>query len=203
MATKKNPPVKPVAKSRQSTDQRRAAAGGPSVHSVRKARIANRTEDKMTASQKQRADFFIEEYLQDFNGTQAFVRTLMREGREFEDIAWDYAANKASEMLRWPYVAYHIKKFQDERREGLKHIISKDEIHYVYKREMHDPLNKGATRVAAAVAAERSLYGDPGKGAGPANARGGVMVLPPETTLEDWEKETSRSQAFLKEEVRR
>ena len=34
------------------------------------------------------------------------------------------------------------------------------------------------------------------------NARGGVMLLPPETTLEDWEKQTAQAQAQLKERVR-
>lgn len=34
------------------------------------------------------------------------------------------------------------------------------------------------------------------------NARGGVMVLPPETTLEEWEKQSVQAQAQLKETVR-
>lgn len=34
------------------------------------------------------------------------------------------------------------------------------------------------------------------------NARGGVMVLPPEMSLEDWEKQTAQAQAQLKERVR-
>jgi len=34
------------------------------------------------------------------------------------------------------------------------------------------------------------------------NARGGVMLLPPETTLEEWEKQTAQAQAQLKERVR-
>ena len=34
------------------------------------------------------------------------------------------------------------------------------------------------------------------------NARGGVMVLPPEMTLEEWEKRASQTQALLKETVR-
>lgn len=33
-------------------------------------------------------------------------------------------------------------------------------------------------------------------------ARGGVMVLPPETSLEEWEKQTAQAQAELKQKVR-
>lgn len=34
------------------------------------------------------------------------------------------------------------------------------------------------------------------------NARGGVMVLPPNTTLEEWEKEAAQAQARLRDTVR-
>lgn len=34
------------------------------------------------------------------------------------------------------------------------------------------------------------------------NARGGVMILPPETTLEEWEKQAAPAQAHLKERAR-
>lgn len=82
-------------------------------------RIAARTEGRMSDKTKDRADRFVQQYLRDFNATQAFIRLSIDEGRDCEDISYDYAMNKGYEMKRWPYVANRIQEAMDQKEHQM------------------------------------------------------------------------------------
>lgn len=114
MAAKKAPP-KPVAKDGKKPATKNIL--NPESRSSR--RIAARTEGRMSDKTKDRADRFVQQYLRDFNATQAFIRLSIDEGRDCEDISYDYAMNKGYEMKRWPYVANRIQEAMDQKEHQM------------------------------------------------------------------------------------
>jgi hypothetical protein len=105
----------------------------------------------------------------------------------------------ADSVKRWLDADASLRKAYDEgvelEREALHRTLYEAAI---YKRDLNAAqfLLKHRHNYVQAVAPSKSRVDVN------VNARGGVMVLPAEITLEEWEKQATRTQAKLKEKAR-
>ena len=158
----------------------------------------------MSDSTRARADRFILQYLRDFNATQAFIRMSVEEGRDYEEISYDYAMNKGYEMTRWPYVAQRLQEARDEAAE--ENILTAKDILWGVKKEMnyHGIGSSHGARVSAlSLGAKIKGMEAPKKVEASMAMRGGVMIVPETADLTTWEERAAAAQATLKEEVRK
>lgn len=199
MAVKKAPP-KPIVKVAKNNSSKTPL--NPESRSSQ--RIARRTEGNLSDSTRARADRFILQYLRDFNATQAFIRMSVEEGRDYEEISYDYAMNKGYEMTRWPYVAQRLQQARDEAVED--NILTAKDILWGVKKEMNYHgvgASHGARVSALGLGAKIKGMEAPKKVEASMALRGGVMIVPETGDLETWEKRAAAAQATLKEEVRK
>lgn len=199
MATKKKPPAKPVVRVGKNNGSKIPL----DPNSRNSQRLAAKTEGNLSPKQKKRADEFVLQYLRDFNATQSFIRTLVEEGRHFEDIDLQYAMNQGYQMTRWPYVAQKIREAMETAEES--NIVTRSEVLFGLKREAyfsgpgasHGARVNGWGKLASILGMETKKIEQT------LAMKGGIMVVPNTDDLESWEKRAAAAQAALKEDVRK
>lgn len=198
MAAKKAPP-KPVVR----TGKQNKGARALDPTSKNSQRLAKKTEENLTPAMRDRADRFVLQYLRDFNATQAFIRTQLEEGKDYEEIDLNWAMNGGYQMTRWPYVAQKIREALETAEE--KNIVSRSEIMHGLKREAYYSgvgASHGA-RVGAWGTLSKILGMETKKIEQTLAMKGGVMVVPATDDLNTWEERAQAAQKALKEEVRK
>jgi hypothetical protein len=152
--------------------------------------------NKIPAYRRHFMERYVLEYLKDFNGKQAILRTGFL-GTEEE------ATRKSRQLLQHPYVSWYMFNIMAQAEELA--IISKNEMVFRLKQEACDPANKGGERVAALAKIAQVLGFDaPRKVELSGDLRTpGVMVLPllEGETIEEWEAKSEKAQKRLKESV--
>lgn len=205
-AAKKAPAKKTVAK--------RTAGSGIDPDSTYGQRLARRTEENLTPAMKHRRDVFIQEYLYDFIGAQAWRRMKARvDPDDHKPYSAEVAAEQAYMMLNEPYVALKVRETIDAMEEG--NMLSRQRVlgMAIREAEFQGFGAKHAGRVGAvkllmdylkmtsgAEAAGNRGGGPQGASGGP---RGGVMVVPGEVGVDQWEAKAMGAQARLKEDVKK
>lgn len=211
MAVKKTPPKPPAKRAAKAAPapakkvaKPKGGAKALDPTSRSSQRIARHTEGNLSNASKARADRFVLQYLRDFNATQAFIRMSVEEGREFEDISYDYAMNKGYEMTRWPYVAQRVDEAKQEAEE--ENILANRDVLWGIRKEMNfhgSGASHGARVSALALAAKVKGMEAPRKVEASVALRGGIMIVPETQDLASWEERAAMAQASLKEEVRK
>lgn len=213
MAAKKA--VKKAAKKAPAKNARKNAPGaGLRPDSSLAQTLARRTEDNLTPAMKHRRDIFIQEYLYDFNGAQAWRRMKARVDPAEDKVYTNaQAAEFAYQLRNEPYVALRLKEALEAM--DAANMLSEQRIlgMAIREAELQGIGAKHAGRVAAikllmdykkmtsgAQAAANRGSGGAGGASGP---RGGVMVVPDVASVDDWEEMAADAQAQLKEEVRK
>lgn len=198
MAAPKKKPPRPVAKA--------AKKNGSKIpldpNSKTSQRLASMTEGNLTCKQRARADEFVLQYLIDFNATHAFIRTKA-ELEPYDEVDLNYAMNAGYQMTRWPYVAQKIHQAMQDAEEA--NIVSRNEIMFGLKREAHyhGVGASHAARVGSWGKLATILGMDQKKVERGLALRGGVMIVPDISSVEDWERRSTEAQAQLKADVRK
>lgn len=155
-------------------------------------KLAARTEDRLTPAMKDRRDRFIAEYLVDFHGPNAILRS---------GGASSTAAKMAYEFLREPYVTRRIREVIDSMEEA--DLINRKRILAGLIREANYT-GIGASHGARVSAYSKlaSILGMDAPQKVQHQVSGGVMVIPVTANLSDWETVAEQKQLALKEDVR-
>ena len=144
--------------------------------------------------EKQLRDQFVDEYLFDYDKVEACIRL---------GFSASLAPVYADQFLKEPYTAQRLKQAQEARKEDERdqNDIFKQEVLVTLRKALKvGPLQ---TRVAAASRMATILGMDaPKKAKDISGARGGVMVIPAMTTLDEWESAALESQLKLVQETR-
>ncbi len=163
------------------------------LHSQSKERMARRTEENLTLRMKERRDRFIAEYLVDFKGPEAIIRS---------GGSSTTAQKMASQFLHEPYVLKKIRETIDILEE--KNIINRQRVLAGLVREANYQ-GIGASH-GARVSAYSKLASILGMDA-PLKVEGrfahGVMLVPLPQSNEEWEKVAEHAQEVLKGEVKK
>lgn len=155
--------------------------------------LAGRTGDTYTDKQKDLRDRFVNEYLIDFNATDAYIRAG---GNQKNPTQAGY------NLKREPYVARAIQAAVDSL--DAAKVTNRQRIMAGLVREANH-FGIGAAHAARVSAWTRlsSLLGmDQKQTERSLSARGGVMVVPQVESDIDWEKRAQAAQSALKEAVR-
>lgn len=152
-----------------------------------------KTEEAMTPLEKANRDRFINEYLVDWRGPQAWIRAGGSESN---------ASIKARELLKEPYVARKIREQVDlieqsqliNRNRVLAGLVR--EANYLGVGASHSARVAAYTVLAKILGMEASIKVDH-------EIRGGVMLIPAGVPVEDWEKNAIDVQSQLKLDVRK
>lgn len=198
MAAKKAPPKPVVRVGKQNKGTREI-----DPTSKNSQRLQRKTEENLTPKMRDRADRFVLQYLRDFNATKAFTRTLVEEGREYEDIDENWAMNGGYQMTRWPYVAQKVREAIETAEE--RNIVTRSEVLHGLKREAYysgTGASHGA-RVGAWGSLAKILGMETKKIEQTLAMKGGIMVVPMTEDLQSWEERAQAAQKALKEEVRK
>lgn len=164
----------------------------PNPNSKTSRMIAARTEDKLTPKMKEKRDRFITEYLVDFHGPNAMLRS---------GGAPSTAVKLAYQFLRESYVQRRIKEVLDSMEEA--DIINRKRILAGLIREANY-MGIGASHGARVSAYSKlaSILGMDAPQKHDVKVSGGVMVVPMTANLSDWEVVAEEKQKLLKEDVR-
>ncbi len=148
------------------------------------------TEENLTPRMKARRDAFIAEYLVDWSGPNAMIRSGGSPST---------ACKLARQYLHEPYVAKKIRECIDALEEAG--LINRKRVLAGLVREAN------YHGIGASHGARVSAYGVLAKilgmeAAQKVDVKVGVMVVPMAATPEDWEKQAIEGQAKLKSDVR-
>lgn len=152
-----------------------------------------------TGPEKAIRDKFVEEYVKDFDAFHAAIRTgFLR----------DFASDYSSKFLGEPYVQRLIAEARRATVAPEDEDIDSDkqEIINALRREAnyHGPGSSHAARVSALSKLTAILGMDaPTRSINENIHRGGVMVVPAATNLEEWEKAAMKSQQDLVNDARK
>jgi phage terminase small subunit len=156
-------------------------------------KLLRRTEENLTPLMKQRRDQFIAEYLVDWRGPAAWIRS---------GGSPNSAAKMAYELLREPYVTRKIREQVDAMEEA--NLINRNRILAGLVREAN------YQGVGASHGARVSAYHVLAKILGmeapvkvEAQVSCGVMLIPAGTSVDNWERDAIDVQAQLKADVRK
>lgn len=153
-------------------------------------KLLRRTEENLTPVMKQRRDAFINEYLVDWNGPNAWIRS---------GGSPNSATKMAYELLREPYVMKKIREVVDAMEEA--NLINRNRILAGLVREANY-MGMSASH-SARVSAWNSLAKILGMEA-PTEVKhsGGVMLVPIAASVDQWENNAEAAQRQLKADVR-
>jgi Terminase small subunit len=163
------------------------------LHAQSPARIKARTEENITPKMKEKRDRFIAEYLVDFNGVHAYIRS----GGPATT-----AAKMSCQFLKEPYVLKKIRETIDALEEA--NIINRKRILAGLVREANYAgigASHGARVSAYAKLATILGMDAPIKIDAKVKVAGGVMLVPMPSNPDDWEKAAVQKQLELKNEV--
>jgi len=158
-------------------------------------KLMKRTEDKITPKMKARRDAFINEYIVDFNGPAAVIRS---------GGAICTAPKMSSEFLREPYVLSRVKALIDAMEEA--NLINRKRIlaGLIMEANFHGMSASHGARVTAWKTLADILGMEAPKTVKNEHlVKGGVMMVPMAGSAKEWEEAAARSQSELKEEVRK
>lgn len=152
-----------------------------------------RTEENLTPTMRFRRDAFIAEYLVDWSGPMAWIRS---------GGSPNSAAKMAYELLREPYVTRKIRECIDSLEEAK--IINRNRILAGLVREANYQgigASHGARVSAYSVLAK--ILGMEAASKVEVDHKGGVMLVPFTPSVDEWERNAIEAQATLKTDVRK
>lgn len=154
--------------------------------------IHDATGENYTEAQKALRDWFVNEYLIDYNSVAAAMRI---------GYARAYAVEYAQKMMDEPYVQRRIVQVTGQKLDPVKEEeYNKQRIKQTLLKEAHyrGPGSSHAARVAA-LAKLMQIYGmeAPKKIEAKHTHQGGVMAVPGIASLDSWEQTASKSQTDL------
>jgi phage terminase small subunit len=164
------------------------------LHAQSRERILARTEENITPKMKMKRDRFIAEYLFDFNGIAAYIRSGGPSST---------AAKMSNQFLKEPYVLKKIKETIDSLEEAeiinRKRILAGlvREAHYQGIGASHGARVSAYSKLATILGMDAAVKID-----AKVKFAGGVMVVPMAANVDEWEKVAEASQAQLKGDVR-
>lgn len=153
--------------------------------------------EDLTPKRKRMLDLFVDEYIVDFNPTNACIRAGFK-------VKFPY--QKAQRLLREPYVQKKIWQVVENIDEKM--LVSRKKVLGMLLREANFDAHGAShgARVAAIGKLATVLGMDQHniniKGNINHNVRGGVMLVPLMPGTEEWEKLASNSQKQLKDDIR-
>jgi len=167
--------------------------GNPDPNSKTSLKVALKTGDRLSESQKDFAIRFCHQYIRDFNVINAWLRCGGNPN----------TPTAAREMIRWPFVQEYLAQIGDHMEEA--DLCTRSEIILGLKKEAHNEnpeTSSHSARVSAWGKLARIRQMDVQVSKSEVTHKGGVMVVPAgPATMEDWESNTVEGQAQLKTDV--
>lgn len=151
-------------------------------------------EPSLTAQEKELRDKFVDQFLYDSDAYQACIRLGF-----LSQFALDWAKRFMSE----PYVLKRIREAQTSKNSNITE--QRDELTGIVLAALKEAAQRGpyASRVAAAREIKAMLGLDaPTKSQQEVIHRGGVMMVPAISNLDEWEQEALATQGKLVQEAR-
>lgn len=172
-----------------------APKSGPNAknpNSANQKRLARRTKENMTPEMLERRDRFVDGLLMGMSKYQAAI---------YAGVPPRSARKEGCNLYCEPYVQERFKELREAIEE--EKLLTRKELILNVKSIAFDDREQGGARVgASSLLAKIMGYEAPTKIRAEVEHKGGVMMVPMASSVEDWEALASRMQKQLKEDVR-
>lgn len=161
-------------------------------NSANQKRLARRTKENMTPEMLARRDRFVDGLLMGMSKYQAAI---------YAGVPPRSASKEGSSLYCEPYVQEQFRALREAIEE--EKLLTRKELILNVKSIAFDDREQGGARVgASSLLAKIMGYESPTKIQAEVEHKGGVMMVPMASSVEDWEALASRAQKQLKEDVR-